>query len=406
MPLSTVAIDKAKARAKLFKLFDGGGLFLLISPNGAKWWRFKYRFASKEKQISFGVYPDVGLKDARERRDVARKQVAAGIDPSEHRKAAKAANAEKLGNTFEVVAREWIAKQQKVWAEQTYIKKSRLLERDIYPRLGRRPIADVTAQELLKALQRIEDRGSLEMAHSALETCSQVLRYGIVTGRATYDISRDLRGALQPAEEGHYAAFTNPEDVGGLIRAIRGYKGEPVTRYALQLAPLVFIRPGELRKAEWAEFNLETADWIIPGAKMKREKVKIKELRDHHVPLSTQAVAILKELYALTGRGRYVFPNERSSKRPMSDNAVLAALRRMGFTKEEMTGHGFRAMARTILEEVLDVPPHLIEHQLAHKVKDANGRAYNRTRHLKKRRMMMQTWADYLDKLATTLPGQ
>jgi len=400
MPLANTAIEKAKPRAKPYKLYDSEGLYVIITPKGGKWWRFNYRYVGKTKTLSFGVYPDVSLKDARDRRTVARKQVADGIDPSENRKAAKAAQAENLGNTFEVIAREWLAKQKAGWSPRHYAKVDGRLVKDLYPYLGRRPIADIKAQELLKAIQRIEERGANEVARTALEICGQVMRYAIITSRAKYDVSRDLHGALKPMQKGHYAAITNPIQVGGLMRAIRGYSGQPVTRCALQLAPLVFTRPGELRQAEWSEFNLKKAEWIIPAKRMK-----IKDIGDHLVPLSTQALVILKKLHEETGRGRYVFPSVRTGNRPMSDNAILAALRRMGIEKHEMTGHGFRAMARTILDEVLHVRPDIIEHQLAHVVRDPNGRAYNRTSHLKARRDMMQQWADYLDKLADTLPS-
>lgn len=400
MSLTNTAIEKAIPRAKPYKLYDGEGLYLIVTPKGGKWWRFNYRYVGKAKTLSFGVYPDVSLKDARDKRTAARKQVADGIDASEHRKAVKAAQAENLDNTFEVIAREWLAKQKDGWSPRHYAKVSGRLVKDLYPRLGRRPIADIKAQELLKAIQRIEERGAHEVARTALEICGQVMRYAIITARAKYDVSRDLHGALKPLQKGHYAAVTNPTQVGGLMRAIRGYTGQPVTRCALQLAPLVFTRPGELRQAEWSEFNLKRAEWIIPAKRMK-----IKDIGDHLVPLSTQSITILKKLHEETGRGRYVFPSVRTGSRPMSDNAILAALRRMGIEKHEMTGHGFRAMARTILDEVLHERPDIIEHQLAHVVRDPNGRAYNRTSHLDARRAMMQRWADYLDSLADTLPS-
>jgi len=390
MPLTDTAIRNAKPGAKPAKLFDERGLFLLVTPAGGKWWRLKYRFDGKEKQLSLGVYPDVGLKQARKRRDDSRKLLADGIDPSENRKATNSARTSSAANSFEVIAREWFAKFSPNWAPSHGDKIIRRLERDIFPWLGVRAIASINAPDLLTALRRIEDRGAVETAHRALQNCGQVFRYAIATGRAERDPTGDLRGALPPVKQTHHAAITDPKAIGELLRAIDGYEGSFVTKCALRLAPLVFVRPGELRNAEWAEINLDLGEWNIPAERMKMRE-------PHLVPLSTQAIKILRELYALTGNGRYVFPGARSSKRPMSDNAILAALRRMGIPKDEMTGHGFRAMARTILDEVLGVRPDYIEHQLAHAVRDPNGRAYNRTAHLAERKKMMQQWADYLD---------
>lgn len=392
MPLTDTAIRTTKPTEKPQKLADGGGLFLLINPKGGKWWRLKYRFEGKEKQLSLGTYPDTSLKDAREKRDAARKQLAAGIDPGEHRKATKAAKTEQAANSFEIVAREWYAKQVRNWAPSHSEKIIRRLERDLFPWLGARPIASIAAPDLLGVLRRIEARGSVETAHRALQNCGQIFRYAIATSRAKEDPTPHLKGALPPVTETHFAAITNPKDIGDLLRAIDGYQGTFVTKCALQLAPLVFVRPGELRAAEWAEFDLDTREWNIPAERMKMRV-------PHLVPLSSQAVAILREIHALTGAGRYVFPSARSRQRPMSNNAILAALRRMGFAKEEMSGHGFRAMARTILDEVLHVRPDYVDHQLAHAVRDPNGRAYNRTEHLVERHEMMQLWADYLDVL-------
>ncbi|OFZ88023.1 MAG: integrase [Betaproteobacteria bacterium RIFCSPLOWO2_12_FULL_62_58] len=388
--LTNTAIQKAKPRAKAFKLFDGGGLYLEVSPTGGKWWRLKYRFDGKEKRLSLGVYPDVGLKDARERRDEARKLLADGIDPSENRKAAKSVRADRAANSFEVVTREWFAKYSTNWAEIHSDRIIRRFERDIFPWIGGRPIAEVTAPELLATVRKIEARGALETAHRALGACGQVFRYAVATGRAQRDPSGDLRGALPPFKGEHFAAITDPKRVGQLLREIDGYQGTFTVKCALRLAPLVFVRPGELRRAQWGDIDLDAAEWRYTVTKTDTP---------HIVPLSTQAVAILRELHGLTGGGQYVFPGGRSPKRPMSDNAILAALRRMGIGKDEMSGHGFRAMARTILAEVLGVRPDLIEHQLAHAVRDPNGRAYNRTAHLPERRKMMQQWADYLDNL-------
>ena len=390
MPLTDTAIRNAKPGKKPIKLFDERGLFLLVTPAGGKWWRFKYRFDGKEKQLSFGVYPDVGLKDARERRDDARKQVAAGIDPGEHRKAQKSGRADRAANSFEVVAREWFAKYSTTWAANHGDRIIRRFERDIFPWIGGRPIAEITAPELLTVIRRIESRGALETAHRALANCGQVFRYAVATGRAERDPSGDLRGALPPVRGEHFAATTEPKRVAEILRAMDGYEGTLAVRCALRLAPLVFVRPGELRKAEWADIDLDAAEWRY---------IVTKTNTPHIVPLSRQAVEILRELQPLTGRGRFVFPGARSNARPMSDNAILAAMRRMGIPKDEMSGHGFRAMARTILDEVLGVRPDYIEHQLAHAVRDPNGRAYNRTAHLPERRKMMQQWADYLDKL-------
>ena len=390
MPLSNTAIRTAKSDLKPRKLYDERGLFLLISPKGGKWWRLKYRFDGKEKLLSLGTYPDVSLKQARERRDDARKLIANGVNPGEHRKAIKATRADRLENSFEVLAREWFSKYSKNWGDDHCQRVMRRLERDIFPWVGKNPVAEVTAPELLKVLRRIENRGALETAHRALGDCGEILRYAIATGRAEHDISGDLRGALPPSRNKHLPAVTDPEQVAEMLRVMDGYKGTLTVRCALRLAPLVFVRPGELRKAEWKDIDLDNAEWRF---------IVTKTGTQHIVPLSSQAVDTLEDLYPLTGDGRYVFPSIRTSERPMSDNTILAALRRMGIAKEEMTGHGFRAMARTILDEVLGVRPDYIEHQLAHAVRDPNGRAYNRTAHLPERKKMMQDWADYLDKL-------
>jgi integrase len=392
MPLTDTAIRKAKPADKPFKLFDERGLLLLVAPAGGKWWRFRYRFDGKHKSLSMGVYPDVPLAKAREKRDAARKLLADGIDPSKNRKAQKAARADRNANSFEVVAREWFAKFKPNWVDAHSDKVIRRLERDIFPWIGGMAISDVEAPDLLACLRRVESRGTVETAHRALQSCGQIFRYAVATGRAGRDPSGDLRGALAAVKGTHLASITEPMAVGGLLRACDSYQGSIVTKCALRLAPLVFVRPGELRKAEWTEINFDDAEWNIPADRMKMRE-------PHLVPLSTQAVAILRELNALTGGKRYVFPGARTNGRPMSDNAILAALRRMGFAKDEMSGHGFRAMARTILDEVLGVRPDFIEHQLAHAVRDPNGRAYNRTAHLTERRKMMQQWADYLDKL-------
>lgn len=390
MPLTDTAIRSAKPGEKAVKLFDERGLYLEISPTGGKWWRLKYRFDGKEKRLSLGVYPDVSLKDARERRDEARKLLANGIDPSENRKAQKSARADRAANSFEAVAREWFVKYSPTWAATHASKIIQRLEKDIFPWLGGKPIAEIAAPELLTVLRRIENRGALDTAHRAHQNCGQIFRYGIATGRCERDPSSDLRGALAPAKHEHFASITEPAAVGELLRAIDGFRGTLVVQSALKLAPLFFVRPGELRQAEWDQFDLEKREWRYFVTKTKSE---------HLVPLAKQAVAILQELQPLTGGGKFVFPG-RDPKKPMSDAALNAALRRMGYdTKTEITGHGFRAMARTILHQELGVKPEVIEHQLAHRVPDALGTAYNRTKFLKERRAMMQQWADYLDKL-------
>ena len=391
MALTDTKVRNAKPKVKQFKIFDGDGLFLLVSPAGGKWWRFKYRFGGKEKLLSLGTYPEVSLAQARERHNRVRQQVAAGIDPSLARKAKKSAKGLDE-NSFESVAREWHLKFSPTWTPGHATTIRRRLENDVLPFIGARPILEVQAPELLKVLQRIESRGALETAHRIRTICSQVFRYAVATGRAERDSAADLRGALPPVNHRHLSAITDPGKAAGLLRAIDGYEGSFVVKCALRLAPLLFVRPGELRHMEWEEIDLEAAEWNIPVTKMKTRQ-------PHLVPLSRQALEILRELQPLTGNGRYVFPSFRSSNRPMSDNAVLAALRSMGFEKSEMSGHGFRAMARTILDEVLQEKPDLIEHQLAHVVRDPLGRAYNRTTHLPARRKMMQTWADYLDEL-------
>lgn len=400
MPLSDVLIKNAKPGPKAQRLFDGGGLYLEVAPSGGKWWRLKYRHDGKEKRLSLGTYPDTSLKDARERRDLARRDLAAGIDPGVKRKAEKETRAALAANTFEAVAREWhqavhVAKVSEGHAARNLLR----LEQDAFPWLGSIPIADITAPKLLESLRRVEARGAIETAHRVRQVCGQVFRYGIATGRCERDPAADLRDALQPVIVTHHAAIIDPKQVGALLRAFDDYQGLPTTRAALKLAPLVFLRPGELRQAEWAEFDLDAAMWTIPAARMKRTKQQKLSGAPHLVPLSSQAVAILRDLEPLTGRGRFVFPSPRGATRPMSENGVLSALRRMGFSKEEMSGHGFRAMARTLMTERLGIPEAVIEAQLAHAVKDSLGRAYNRTEFVEQRRSMMQTWADYLDSL-------
>lgn len=400
--LSDTQIRATKAGEKPVRLYDERGLYLEVTTTGGRWWRFKYRFAGKEKLLSMGTYPDTPLKAARDKRDRARALLEEGVDPSEARRAEKASRSEVVVNGFEAVAREWhatihLGQVSAGHAARTLIR----LEQDVFPWLGGLPVGEIKAPQLLQAMRRIEARGAIETAHRALQACGQVFRYAIATGRAERDPAPDLRGALKPVLVQHMAAITDPKRVGELLRAIESYKGMPITRAALELAPLVFVRPGELRKAEWIEFDLDAAEWRIPAARMKRTKQEKLSGTAHVVPLSRQALTILTELQPLTGHGRYLFPSPRTGERPMSDNGVLSALRRMGFPSDEMTGHGFRAMARTLLAERLNVDEAVIEAQLAHAVKDSLGRAYNRTEFLDQRRRMLQTWADYLDKLRT-----
>jgi len=390
IPLSEMKVQKAKPQGKPISLFDGGGLYLLVTPSGGKLWRFKYRFEGKEKKIAFGSYPEISLLDARQSRDEARRQLAKGIDPSAERRAQKQATIQEI-ETFELIAREWHKRFFSTWSVRYAETLMSRLELYIFPWIGKRPIAEIKAPELLAVLRRIESRGILDTTQRVRIICCQVFRYAVVTGRAERDPTTDLKGALPQPQKTHRAAITEPKKVGELLRSIDSYQGSFVVQCALKLAPLVFLRPGELRRGEWEEIDFENAEWNIPAGRMKMKE-------PHLVPLSKQAIEILTELKKLTGTGRYVFPG-RTSERPMSDNAILAALRNMGYAKEEMSGHGFRAMARTILDEVLQFRPDFIEHQLAHAVRDPNGRAYNRTSHLAERRRMMQQWASYLDGL-------
>ncbi len=390
MPLTDTAIRSAKPADKPVRMFDGNGLYLEITPPGGKLWRLKYRFGGKEKRLALGAYPIVTLSEARMRRDEARRLLANGVDPSEHKKAQKAANQVSMANSFEAIAREWFAKHSVTLAESNAARTIRRLEVDVFPWIGDRPISEITPPELLAVLRRIEMR-TADTALRAKVSCGQIFRYGVQTGRCERDPTADLRGALANLPDKHFAALTTPREVGALMRAIDAFKGTQVVVSALRLAPLVFVRPGELRQAQWADIDLERAEWRFTTSKTRTE---------HLVPLSTQAISILRELFPLTGSGRFVFPGGRTDKRAMSEAALGAALRRMGFsTQEEITPHGFRAMARTLLHEELGFATEVIEHQLAHRVPDALGAAYNRTKFLKERRAMMQQWADYLDKL-------
>ena len=405
------AIKAAGIAGKSCKLSDGGGLVLEARPNGVGWWRLRYWLSSKEGMLSLGTYPDVPLLLARERRDEARKLVAAGTDPSDARKAEKAAGvvraeAARLAaaglpgpGTFEHAAREWHAYMKPSWSATHAVKVLALLENDLIPYIGARPLSELTPPELLTHARRVEARGATETAYRAIKAAGAVFRFGVQHGYCSSDPTRDLKGAVVLPVAKHRAAVTDPVKLGELLRAIATYQGTPVVRAALALAPLVFLRPGELRKAEWSEFDLDGATWTIPATRMKgRLKAKLNGPA-HVVPLAEQAVKILRELHPLTGAGCYVFPNPLTAERPLSENGVLSALRRMGFGKDEMSGHGFRATARTLLAERLDIDEAVIEAQLAHAVGDALGRAYNRTKFLEQRREMMTKWADYLDRL-------
>lgn len=397
MPLTDLQIKQLKPGPKTERYTDGKGLYLEISPSGGKWWRFKYRFGGKEKRISLGVYPEINLKDARIRCEDAKRKLQDGIDPSLERQSQRACRMGAAEHTFEAIAREWFSHRKHEIAENHSGRIFSRLERDVFPWIGNFPIDQVTAPAVLALLRRIAARGAVESAHRAKSNISQVMRYAIATGRAERDPCPDLKGALPSPRVSHFSAIVDPRKVGPFLNAIDEYEGSFVVKCALRLAPLVFVRPGELRQAKWAEIDLERGEWRYFVTKTKI---------DHLVPLSNQAIQILKEVHPLTGKGEYVFPTPRSDKRPLSDNAILSAMRRMGFEKEEMSGHGFRAMARTLLAEELHVRPEIIEHQLAHKVPDALGAAYNRTRFIEERIQMMQEWANYLDKLKSESPSR
>lgn len=394
MALTNIAILNAKPAEKPYKIYDTDGLFMQVTPTGGKWWRFKYRFEDKEKLISLGTYPEVSLKQARDKRDDARKLIANDqIDPSEKRQKIKADKKLNSANSFELVAREWWSIHMKNKAETHKEKVIRRFELYLFPWIGKVPIADITAPQLLQVVKRIENLNKLETAHRALQTAGQVFRYAVQTGRAIRDVTYGLKGALPATTIKHMAAFTNPKDIAELLRAIDGFNGTVTVQCALKLSPLVFARPSELRQAKWRDIDLDAAEWRYVVSKTKT---------DHLVPLSKQAIEILKTMQPLSGHREYVFPGGHSPLRPMSEAAVNAALKRMGYdTQTQITGHGFRAMARTILHERLNIDPHIIEHQLAHTVPDTLGSAYNRTRFIEQRKVMMQQWADYLDQLKT-----
>lgn len=387
--LTNAKLRALKPKAKLYRVADSAGLCIEVQPTGARYWRISYRHAGRRKMLSLGVYPEVSLLEARRRRDDTRKQIANGYDPSAQRKLAKLTAHIAAETAFEPVAREWLAGRGDL-SDVTRDKIEWLLALAC-PWIGRRPLAEITAPELLSVLRRVESRGKLETAQRLKQVCGQVFRYAVATGRAERDPTGDLRGALKTTKTQHHASITEPAKVGELLRAINAFSGSLVVTCALKIAPLVFVRPGELRKAEWTELDLDAREWRIPAERMKMRE-------PHLVPLSAQAVTILRELHPLTGSGRYVFPSIRSMARPMSENTITVALRRMGYTGDEMTGHGFRSMASTLLHEQ-GWPSDVIERQLAHAERNKVKAAYNYAEYLPQRRKMMQSWADYLDVL-------
>lgn len=390
--LAATAVKQAKPKDKAYKMTDGKGLYLLVHPQNGKYWRYDYRFTGKRKTLALGVFPDVSLSDARTLHQKAREKLGSGIDPSEVKRVDKLTKNLAADDSFEAIGREWFNQKMKSKSKNHKVRVLRILEKDLIPSLGHRPISQITAPEILAALRKIEKRGAVDIAHRAKQTTSKIFLYAIQTGRAERDPSRDLTGALQSKTKKHHAAITEPKEVGSLMKAIDGFNGTMVVKAAIQLSALLFQRPGEIRHMEWTEINWGEDRWEIPAEKMKMK-------RPHIVPLSSQALDLLRELQRLTGRGKYVFPSARGASRPLSENGVRTALRTMGYTNDKMTPHGFRAMARTMLDEKLNFRVDWIEHQLAHAVKDPNGRAYNRTKHLVERQEMMQVWADYLDML-------
>lgn len=388
--LTVTTVNNAKAREKSYKLADEKGLYLFVTSAG-KYWRYDYRFGGKRKTLAIGVFPEISLSLARERRDNARKQLAQDVDPIEIKKIGKAARTERAANSFEGISKEWILTHM-VGRSDSHVKRIiRRFELYLFPWIGRKPIAEITAPEVLQAIKRVQSQNKLETAHRTLQAAGQVFRYAVQTGRATRDVTADLKGALPTPSVTHMAAFTEPKEVAELLRAIEGFTGTFTVQAALRLAPLVFVRPSELRTAKWADIDLETGEWRYKVSKTKT---------DHLVPLSKQAVELLREIEPYSGHGQFVFMGGHDPKKPMSEAAINAALRRMGYdTKTQITGHGFRAMARTILHERLNIDPHIIEHQLAHAVPDVLGQAYNRTKFIEQRRTMMQLWADYLDEI-------
>lgn len=392
MALNTLTIKSAKPKGKKYRLSDGGGLYMEITPSGGKLWRMKYRFLKKEKLLSFGAFPTISLKDARSLKDDAKKLLADAIDPAAFKKKTKQNKLTDSKNSFEIVVHEWVDKNRNKWVASNTQHVTARFERFVFPTLGKKSISDVTAPDLLDVIKRIEKSGTIYTAHKVLQNCGQVFRYAMATARTTSDPTTALKGALPPVQQKHHASITNPKKIGALLRAINGYEGNFITQCALKLAPLVFVRPGELRHAEWQEVDIEKAEWRIPAEKMKMKAV-------HIVPLSKQAIAILEDIHTVTGHAKYIFPSVRTNSRPMSENTINAGLRRLGYTKEEMTGHGFRSMASTLLNEQgwhWDA----IERQLAHAERNSIRAAYNYAEHLPERVKMMQHYADYLNGLA------
>jgi integrase len=390
MALKDLEIKHLKAPLKPKKLYDGGGLFLYLAPNGLKSWRYEYAFQGRRSTLTFGLYPEVSLKEAREKLVEAKKLLREGNDPGLQKKAVQEYAVTEKQGTFESVAREWFTNKKSSLKESYTSRIMGRVENELLPFLADRPIAEISAPELLEVLRKVESRGAVETAHRCLQYASQIFRYAIATGQASHDIAADLQGALQIATHSHFSSLTDPKKIGELLRAIDSYTGNPVVRLALKMAPYVFVRPGELRHAEWAEIDFETATWKIPAEKMKMKQV-------HIVPLAIQVATILEELKHYTGKGKYLFSSMRTNSRPISDMTLLAGLRRLGFSKEEMTVHGFRSIASTLLNEK-GYNRDWIERQLAHSEHSVRA-AYNYADYLPDRRRMMQEWADYLDSL-------
>jgi integrase len=390
--LTATTVQKAKAKSKQYKLADSGGMYLLVHPSGSKYWRYDYSFHNKRKTLALGVFPDLTLASARKLHQQAREALALGNDPNDLKRNKKLTGDIAKDNTFESIGREWFENKMSDKSDSYRVRSLRILEKDLYPFIGNRPIKSISVPELLAALRKIEARGAVDIAHRAQQLAGLVFKYAIASGKAETNPSRDLAAALKTHTKKHYASITDPSEVGKLLVAIDSYQGTPGVKAALQLSALLFQRPGEIRHMEWDEINWSKAQWEIPGYKMKMKE-------PHVVPLSRQSLIVLQGLRTLGGAGKYVFPSPRGATRPLSENGVRTALRAMGYTNDQMTSHGFRAMARTMLDEQLSFRPDFIEHQLAHAVRDPNGRAYNRTKYLAQRKEMMQKWADYLDKL-------
>lgn len=391
--LSEAAVRQAKPKDKTYRLADGAGMYLEVTPKGARYWRLKYRYGGKEKRLALGVYPNVTLAKAREKTREAKEMLEEGKDPGEAKKQAKLQQRAAVANTFAAIGAEYVEKRKAEGAAPVTVEKLQwILDKKLCPHIGGTPVLELKPASLLSALRRIESDGLHETAHRAKRVAGQVLRYAVATGRADRDVSQDLKGALVAMKATHRAAITDPKDLAPLLVAIDAYPGTMEVATALKLTPMLFQRPGELRHMEWSEIDWDQERWEIPADKMKMRQ-------PHIVPLPTQALELLKAIHPLTGSGRYVFPSARRGGRPLSEAGVLAALRTLGYGKDKVTPHGFRATARTLLDEVLGFRVDYIEQQLAHAVKDANGRAYNRTKYLPERKAMMQSWADYLDTL-------